>query len=414
MRPNHGQAGYSLVELLLAMGLFAALSTGLVALLGRSSEFLATGSSQTETMDAQQAFAQAFSEDIARMASRPDADVGRPDVRLVSDWVDCDLDGDKKPDLKAERLFFVRVAPGQDASEVSALSGTKPGADGYVDQNEDLKQAREGKLKASGGLMEVFWTAIPEDKDDPAVLQLRRGYRAPPGGPGSLIPSRAARDPQAGRAERGPVDGAEIRAATQPVLSGVLYFGVDFWSRKTTTWDSKIRPRDGGPLPTWDSTRGILPQGDGDTGDSFYLSKKRTMMESTSLDDPTDDTFPRKVRVVCVVEELGRNARVGYLGDEMSIESKSVRVSDLRFFPATDTSQRFVKIDAEWMEVGTPEGTTIPVIRRGVRGTAVATHAAGAKVHHGRTFTAEYDVAAFRDTYREELGSDTGRAGWGK
>src|SRR6185436_12587068 len=124
------------------------------------------------------------------------------------------------------------------------------------------------------------------------------------------IPRRSFRDPQASAADKGPVSPADVRAsAPRPVLSGVLYFGVDFWARRTTSWDSKVRAKDGGPLPTWDSTRGILPRGD--DIDGFFLAK------DGSADDPTDDTFPRKIRVTCVLEELGRNARVGYLGDDL-------------------------------------------------------------------------------------------------
>src|SRR6185369_1006814 len=74
--------GYTLIELLMAMSLFAALSTGLIALLARSSEFLTSGASQTETMDSIQTFAEAFGADVSRMASRPDCEKGLPDVRL--------------------------------------------------------------------------------------------------------------------------------------------------------------------------------------------------------------------------------------------------------------------------------------------------------------------------------------------
>jgi len=50
-----------------------------------------------------------------------------------------------------------------------------------------------------------------------------------------------------------------------------------------------------------------------------------------------------------------------------------------------------------------------PVIRRGARGTTAVAHKSGARIHHGRTFVQEYDVATFRDTYRDELGAKTGR-----
>lgn len=404
MKKSHG---YTLVELLLAMGLFAALATGLIALLARSSEFLTSGASQTETMDSLQTFAEAFSSDVSTMASRADSDTGTPDVRLYADWVPFDLNNDNRPDATVQRLFFVRVMSNETTNPLTRDAGSAMGAKEYLNQVDDEKQSVDGTLLAPGGLMEVFWTALPESADDLAVLQIWRGYRAPIGGRGSFIPLRASRDPQGSAAEKGPSKPSEVRAVARPVLSGVLYFGVDFWARRTTTWDPKTRAKDGGPLGTWDSTRGILPLGE--DLEAFYLSKRKGFNDQTSLDDPTDDTFPRKIRVTCVLEELGRNARVGYLSEDLMADAKSIALDDTRFFPASETADRFVKIDGEWMEVGTPNGNVLPVRRRGVRGTEVAVHKTGTKIHHGRTYVAEYDVAAFRDTYRDELPALTGR-----
>jgi hypothetical protein len=319
------------------------------------------------------------------------------------------VNGDKKPDLTIQRLFFVRVIPNESSSDAGWNSGVDVAAKDYLNQVDDAKKVANRTLKASGGMMEVFWTALPESENDLAVLQVYRGYRAPPGGPGSLLPLKGGSDPLGTGSARGAMNSVDVRAVARPILSGVLFFGVDFWSRRTNTWDSKVRARDGGPLPTWDSTRGILPLGEDLS--SFALSKRTGVQDDTSLNDPTDDTFPRKVRVTCVVEELGRNARVGYLNDDLVADAKTFSVSDTRFFPAVDTAQRYVKVDGEWIEVGLPTGGSFPVIRRGARGTVAASHSAGAKVHHGRTFVQEYDVAAFRDTYRDEIGTQTGRGG---
>jgi prepilin-type N-terminal cleavage/methylation domain-containing protein len=413
------RAGFTLIELLLAMGLFTVLATGLVALLSRSSEFLATGASQTETMDSLQAFAEAFSADVSTLAGRYDSETGRPDVRLFCDYVPSDIDGDAKADLPIQRLFFVRVIPGEAVHPLTRAAGTKLGAKDYIDQLEDEDKAQAGTLKATGGLMEVFWTALPvprrvEDTDyDPAVMQLWRGYRAPPGGPRSLLPVKWHRDPNATALERGPIDAKDIRAVATPVLSGVLHFGVEFWSRKTTTWDPQVRVREGGPLWTWDSTRGILPQGEGTDG--FFFSKgKAGTDERSSLDDPTDDTFPRRIRVTCVVEELGAGARVGFLSEDLSQDAKAIELEDTRFFPASDTAQRYVKIGTEWIEVEGVRDGGLRVRRRGARGTLATAHRAGDKVHHGRTFIGEYDIAAFRDTYRDELPTITSRGGLGR
>ena len=411
MRPTH-HAGYTLIELLLAMSLFSAIATGLIALLARSSDFLTSGASQTETMDATQTFAEAFGDDISAMASRADSDTGRPDVRLFCDWAGVDINEDKRPDLNLQRLFFVRTIRNDAATEAGQSAGVAVSAKEYLNQVADAKKVADGTLKASGGLMEVFWMAMPESASDPAVMQLWRGYRAPPGGANSLLPVKGGRDAFAKNSEKGPTSPVEVRAVAKPILSGVLFFGVDFWSRRTNTWDPKVKAGEGGPIPTWDSTRGILPSST--DLDGFVFSKMSGPQDTTSLNDTTDDTFPRKIRVTCVLEELGRNARVGWLDEDLAADSKSIPCSDTRFFPASDTAQRYVKIDGEWIEVGVPSGGSIPVLRRGARGTIATAHKASARVHHGRTFVQEYDVATFRDTYRDELGASTGRGGYGK
>jgi hypothetical protein len=290
-----------------------------------------------------------------------------------------------------------------------------------VDQQDDAAEGAAGKLRPTGGLMEVFWTAVPESNDDLAVMTLYRGVRSPIGtppsvapgpggaapaglaaGPPSLLPVRAGTDAMAaGMAERGPLDLPEIRSVARPVLAGVLHFGVEFWGRKTETWDPG-EPPPKGPLEGWDSTRGVLAKGKGTEG--FFLARS-----ADSLDDPGDDTYPRRLRVTLVVEEVGRNALTGRLFGELAADSKIVELYDARFLPATDTARRFVKIGAEWIEFETVEGNRLQGCRRGARGTVAAAHSQGARVHHGRTIVKEYAVATFRDAYRDELPALTGR-----
>ena len=41
--------------------------------------------------------------------------------------------------------------------------------------------------------------------------------------------------------------------------------------------------------------------------------------------------------------------------------------------------------------------------------TEAQAHTSGSPVHYGRTVVREYGIAAFRDAYRDELGSKSGR-----
>lgn len=409
-RTTRGLGGYTLLELLLAMSLFSALGVGMISLLSRTSSFLTKGASDVETLDAIQTFTEAFEADITKLATQPASDVGMPHVRLYADVVPCKIDdADELADANIQRLFFVRFLPNEATSRLTRNAGTSVEADAYLDQEGDLGESVEGKLKATGGLQEVFWTAVPETQDDLAVMKLYRGFRSPIGGDDSLLPRAWARYPQSAAKERGVQHRAEIVKLGRPVLAGVLYFGVEFWSRKTNTWAADTRPGQGGALRVWDSTRGIIPQGEGYEG--FYYSKLGRELEGepSSLQDPTDDTFPRRVRVTVVVEEVGRNAAVGRLAMGVGEDDRILELEDAQFIPLNDTNERFVKIGSEWISFENIEGRTLTGCKRGRRGTVAMSHGAAARVHHGKTVTREYDLATYRDAYRDELPTIAGR-----
>lgn len=407
MRPS-ARAGFSLIELLVAMSIFSVIGVGLVTLLARTSEFSRAGAAKTETLDALQTFTETFDRDVSGLHTVPSSETGRPDVRLYSDTAGCDVDGDGRKDLPIRRLMFVRMIRDEATSPLTRLAGAEVGGEAWVDDQDDADEGAKGELRPTGGLMEVFWTAVPVSADDLAVGTLYRATRSPigsvPGGTPSLLPVRAAADVNAaGAAERSLVDLPEIQKAGRPVLTGVLYFGVEFWARKTETWDTSFAPPKG-PLQVWDSSRGILPKGKGVEG--FWFAQGGA---GDSLDDPTDDTFPRRIRVTVVVEEVGQGPQTGRLYAPLAADAKTIELYDTRFLPATDTTRRHVKIGAEWIEFESVDGNRITGCRRGARGTVAQEHPAGSYVHHGRTVVKEYPVATFRDAYRDELPALTGR-----
>ncbi len=402
---RRGDAGFSLTELLMAMGLFSVLGVGLVSLLSRSADFLAAGQSGAQTLDALQTFSEAFAADVETIYTVPDTQVGRPDVRMYSDHVETDIDGDAKSDARIQRLFFTRLIPREATSPMTRTAGTSIEAEASLDQSDDFKESDEGQLRATGGLMEVLWTAVPDSTDDLAVMTLYRGFSSPIGGEYSLFPTGASNDPSVTVLEQGPRSRKRVRAAARPVLTGVLYFGVQFWSRTTTSWDHKIPPRSGGPLDTWDSTRGIMSSSDrGDRYGGFFLAQG-----FESIEDPTDDTYPRRMRVTLVVEQVGNPSAAGFLGQDMTAEVNVIELEDARFIPAPSTQQRFVKIGAEWVGFDSVSGNSLLGCTRGARGTVAVAHSSGSRVHHGRSVVREYSIATFRDTYADQLKSVTGR-----
>lgn len=398
-------AGFTLMELMLAMSLFSLLSVGLVTLLSRSTNLLSEGNSGVATLDSLQVFSEIIERDVTTLYTQRDADTGMPDVRLYCDFAESKYDAeDDKAVTPIQRLMFVRMIPNEATSPVTRQAGTAVGqaAQAYLDQKDDNIEALEGRLLPTGGQMEVFYTSIPDSTDDPAVMSLYRGIRAPIGGKGSLLPTRRASDPSATVDVRGPLHLPEVAKVADRVLTGVLYFGVEFWGRKTLSWDSSVRPP-AGPSTTWDSSRGILPGGKG--SDSFHLAKSGFGPDS-SLNDPVDDVFPRRIRVTLVVEEVGPNASTGVLAEDLSAETKSVPLLSSQFVPVVEGARRYVKIGTEWIEFLGRSDNTLTGCTRGARGTTAQAHPEGSVVHHGRTLVREFAVPTFRDSYQEDLSAN--------
>lgn len=405
-RMHHSRsAGFSLMELMLAMALFSLLSVSLVTLLSRATGLLAEGNSGVDTLDKLQLFSETFEKDAATIYTQRDSDEGIPDVRFYSDFADSRYDPeDDKAVVTVQRLMFVRMIPNEATSTLTRQAGSAigEGAKEYLDQKDDTLESSEGRLRATGGQMAVMYTAIPESTDDPAVLTLFRAIRSPLGGDKSLLPTLRATDPSATVERRGPLHLKEVQEVADPLLKGVLYFGVEFWGRKTRVWDTNMRPP-AGSSPTWDSTRGILDGSRGTAG--FHLAKFGVGAES-SLSDPVDDVFPRRMRVTLVVEELGRNARTGLLADDISADARSLELLSTSFIPTVEGARRFVKIGTEWIEFMGNDDGSLTNLKRGARGTTAQAHVADSVVHHGRTLVREFVIPTYRDTYQEDLSSN--------
>ncbi len=411
--PSPPPAGFTIIELLVAMAIFSVLGIALIALLSQSTAFLTKGQAGSEVQDTLENIDRALAEDFANVYIRPTAFAPLPDVRFVCDRIPFDTDGDGSADTWTQRVAFVRSLKGEGAETVFRNSGSKPGAMGVLDGSDDAKEIEENDLGAPGGKEEVTWLLVPGKKDDePGVGTLYRGERWPLRGKGSLVRQRPVGEPLPERERQleepglGVATRGKAAEACKPVQGGVLHFSLRFWTRHTKPESARfivngrvvdeVPPEvgGGGLTATWDSTRAILPAGRGT--DQFFLGKG-----PASLADPVDDIFPSRVRVLLVVDRIGKDAATGELTQSIGIQDNRIPVDGTKFAVGTDPASRYVKIDREWIRWSARDDRGFLVEERGARGTKKEPHDRGAAVRSGTTLVREYSIPSYREDWND-------------
>ncbi|MBI4601675.1 MAG: prepilin-type N-terminal cleavage/methylation domain-containing protein [Planctomycetes bacterium] len=406
--------GYTLLELMVAMGLLVFLGGGLASLLSYGVATWHEAETRGRVYEQARAVLERIAEDLRSACVRSHAAEGDSWVRFL-----CDADAGGR-----QRLRLVRAISGEAADPVLREGGrylsvrTPAAADG----RDDAGEASEGLLAAPAGTMEVLYAQDPR----PGKRTLWRGFRAPVGGPDSLLIDKNVEEPPAVKSEVRkalPVaaeksDGALapgteppeprpedvfLSRVAAPIAEGVLFLGLSFWTPATNTWapvPPKQSPRPGepsGPSPWWDSTRALL-ETQGAAGDLVWKPRPG------SLEDPRDDLFPERVEVTLVLAAGGGGGALGLrFAEDVAEGAKTLPLTAELELPE-DPLERFVLVDDEWIEVDAAEGRTLSVKQggRGARLTRPARHDRGAPVELGTTFRRTIEMPGFRSEEREE------------
>lgn len=425
-RPPAAARGFTLLELLIAMALFAVLGIAVVSLLGQGMSIFRAGTADTRTSDRLQASLPPVVSDLAaaqpaqppevfpppppddETPPEPGTDVvpAAPAVRLRAGRVKlAELDESwgtfayvalvrtnarESEDPILRQAGSVPVTPGvpvrvYEPATVDALAGTKTVT----------------AVVAPGGLVEVVWIAIPEDPD-PArralatgpvvagpdwprgILTLYRLFRAPPGGPKSLL------DP------RNFDSIAKIRAAGRVMTEGVLSFEVTFRNVFAKSWADGTgggRVEDGQAYvgSVWDSTRAL--------DKDFPLHRG-----AASLADVRDDVFPAFARVQLTLAEEGEfgfGRGDAFLAEGISEQEKNLVLSSVDPLLTPGFSERWLKLDGEWCSTSWEQIDPLAkklVVARGRRGTRAVAHDAGAPVHVGASVATDVPMVP-KDRY---------------
>lgn len=352
------EQGLTLIEILVALGIFIMLGSSLVMFLRDGISTWRIGEVRREGYERAEAILNPICDDIRAVFS--DSDPG-PGGGLVEVLFLCDRDSFQRP-----RLRLVRALDDETRNPVSRIAGSLTGGLADIDYRNDAMEARLGVLRAPGGLAEVCYQLGPEKGSE----VLWRGFKSPVGGDGTLFEDiNLAPD----------VDGAPMRC--RPVADGILHLEFGFWGGDRRHWVNGVLQRS---VPVWDSTRGIL-SGLEDYG--FYFDPK-------SRDDHLDDVFPNTVEILLVLKPA-RSVALGRLTSDIDDVQTDISVDSTAQYPIG--AETHIRIDDEWIRVGQLTPTAFVDCVRGVRGTQASPHLRNQRVVHGTDFRRTVRVPTSRD-----------------
>ena len=402
-RIRRGTGGYTLLEVVIAVGILTLLGSGLATLLTQGISIWRRAENRGRVYDQARILLERMAEDIRSTVVLSSSAGGDAWVRFI-----CDEDL-----LGRQRLRFVRTISAETSDAIlrhggKTLSLKSPAV---YDGNNDSKEARHGRLGAPGGLMEVIYLRDPRLSES----HLWRGFRSPVGGMRSLVNQEVPGEEKLAELseviaelEKRALGGAMTEKEQQehldreaqavddfewnmsqmgrPLTDGVLFLGFSFWGPTTNTWDESEKPlelaggsRPSGPLFHWDSTRAILNWTGGDSDEFMFRSI------DGSLTDSSDDIFPEQVEITLVLRD--DNSESFYLVDRISKNDDFFRVSKPFSLPENE-ADRYLLVGGEWMYMRAVDGTRVSIesYGRGRRGTEPTSHLAGDRVDLGATF----------------------------
>lgn len=385
-KPN-ARGGFTLLELLVAMGLLSVISVLSIRLLETSLDLWRTGEEQRDIQEQRTAVRSVVVSDLE--AVHAGMGVGTPFVTRTTQG--------------ARSLHFARALdPGEEQRLLDDLRyrGGLPeryqGVIASVERTyqEKRQQFEEGKgegappepprwydLVPHRGIAEVAYHVVPDPlAEDPNVLALYRGMT--PMGLGSDLSSKELLN----QIKQSPYETARFRK----VAGSLLYCSWRFRTAWTRSWDLEplsfavwatslgeylAQPRRGRPpedlrtpIADWDSTRGT--------------------------DDVLDDVFPEAVRFTVTVlseEERERPWRLAQALEVPTTDSRGRSLEKDRVVHLAGPTRRlprntdFIKVGAEWMRIDTIDGQDVTIVGRGERGTTPTDHPADTLVYFGST-----------------------------
>jgi len=340
-RRPRAEAGFTLMELLVSIGIFVLLGVLVVGLLRGGVQVWDRGEARRDTYERASILFDTIRADItcATIHREIEAPGIYPNFTCAPDT------------LGRPRLWFTRVGIAPPPVATGTTTG-KPG-ETVMFAAPDLTRRNE--------IFYVFDT-------DPVPGKLYRGQFAFNNDFGTKLPAKTFDDTD------------WVRDQCSLLGDGILYLGFRFWSQATQAWD----PAQGqtGPEPRWDSTRFM---------DKLFDLRRQNLKQNDLL----DDILPHRVEITLTLERAGASqTAASRLKDGIDRGSTSIPADILPVFPE---GPGYAKIDNEWIRYSKRSGSGLTGVTRGERGTLPASHAKGAALRWGDTFTTVAPVPAWKD-----------------
>lgn len=354
-----GAAGFTLVELLVAMGLLAILMAAVVRVLDGSLRLWDRTETRRELVDEAGGVLELLARDLRQAAGGPRGD-------FLAQWVAFDTTGDGSKDSLFPRLSLVRHASRGELARLYA--GLPPGTRPPRDE----------------GLLEVVWALAPAA--EPAELASDPDLRA------EAVAWRGERVRGADGVsvfERGfyRSDGRPVAGGVEEVTGGVLWLGLGFASQTTVlTRGWSFGSELGQAGTSWDAWSRARPD--------ETLTDRNAPVAGVPA-PRAGAVLPRRVRLEVEIERARDRRRRTRLSAELNVTDARLPVDDAGRLPRPGA---FVKVGPEWMElVSKDEGGA--AVRRGARGTLAVAHGKGELVHWGLRLVRDVPIPESREDW---------------
>jgi len=340
--------GLTLLELVLAVGLFAILSLAVFRLLEGTLGAWRKSEVRRNQMETCTAVLELLAKDISSLEGGARGD-------LLVEWETFDTNADGHREALWPRLRFLRQASAADAARVASMTGV------VVDGPD---------------LTEVCWAVLPTEGDK-SVGTIWRGERLIHGGDGDFFgPGFVSRNGQPSAGQLDELTGGILWM--QPLLATQTSVVYDGWTigdgleHAATSWDAWKRERPDDTRHEWNEPAQGMPR----VGDQPIL--------------------PRRVRFEIEYEDPSQRRRRTRTSADLTASDVAFSVDDETRIPKVGA---YMLIDSEWMLVRAKSGKRVTV-KRGVRGTKAAYHDAGARISHGGTVVREVEVPTYREDWK--------------